>query len=46
MRIGTNGWLGLAGTLVAALLAWAWFDGGLRPLRPMAEAVVLPGAVR
>ena len=36
--------LGLIGAVViAALLAWAWIDGGQRPLRPIAEPVTLPG---
>jgi hypothetical protein len=32
----------LAGLLVAAALALAWFDGGEKPLRPIAEPVALP----
>lgn len=29
--------------LLAAVLAWAWIDGGQRPLRQIAELVTLPG---
>lgn len=42
-RIGRNHWLALAGLAVLGLLAWAWIDGGERPLAPVSEEVVLPG---
>ncbi|WP_269084044.1 hypothetical protein [Pelagerythrobacter marensis] len=32
--------------LVAALLVYAWIDGGEEPLRPIAEPVPLPETVR
>ena len=38
-------WLVLA-VAIAALLGWAWHDGGEVPLRLIAEPVVLPGASR
>jgi hypothetical protein len=31
---------------LGALLGWAWADGGERPLKPMAETVVLPEPAR
>ena len=31
---------------LGALLGWAWADGGERPLKPMAETVVLPETAR
>ncbi len=34
------GGLGLA--LLAALLGWAWHDGGERPLTPMSAPAMLP----
>jgi hypothetical protein len=33
----------LAAAALAALLALAWFDGGEKALRPIAEDVALPG---
>ncbi|WP_176399761.1 hypothetical protein [Novosphingobium sp. B 225] len=45
-RIGRNGVLWLAGLVLAGLFAWAWIDGGARPLRPLAEPVSLPGVSR
>lgn len=36
----------LAATVLAALLALAWFDGGETALRPIAEDVALPGQAR
>ena len=35
-------WPWLAGGALAALLLLAWFDGGEKPLRPIAEPVQLP----
>lgn len=35
--------LGLAALAVVALLAWAWHDGGKRPLRAISEPVSIPG---
>lgn len=35
-------WIVIASVVVAALLALAWFDGGEKPLRPIAEDVALP----
>jgi hypothetical protein len=32
--------------LVAALVLYAWIDGGEEPLRPIAQPVALPGAAR
>jgi hypothetical protein len=32
----------IAGLVLAALLALAWFDGGEEPLRPIADDVALP----
>lgn len=32
----------IAGALVVLLLAYAWFDGGEEPLRPIAEPVEVP----
>jgi HAMP domain-containing protein len=28
---------------VLAVLAWAWVDGGVRPVRPISQSVSLPG---
>ena len=35
----------LVAALFAALLLYAWIDGGEEPLRPIAEPVELPEAV-
>jgi len=35
--------LGLFALAVGALLAWAWHDGGKRPLHEIAEPVSIPG---
>lgn len=35
--------LALVGAAIAAVLGWAWIDGGKRPLHPIAEPVSLPG---
>ena len=35
---------GVVVALVAALLLYAWIDGGEEPLRPIAEPVSLPEA--
>jgi len=35
--------IGLAVVVPAILLALAWFDGGEKALRPIAEPVTLPG---
>lgn len=40
-----KGWLVLA-LAVAALLGWAWHDGGEVPQRLIAEPVTLPGVNR
>ncbi len=37
---------GLVLAILAAILALAWFDGGEKPLRPIAQAVELPGAAQ
>lgn len=34
--------VGVVVALVAALLIYAWVDGGEQPLRPIAEPVALP----
>lgn len=31
--------------LLAALLAYAWIDGGEQPLRPIVEPIDVPGVV-
>lgn len=36
----------VAGVVTLALLVLAWFEGGERELRPMAEPVALPEQVR
>jgi hypothetical protein len=43
-----KGWLvlGLGGTAVAAVLVWAWRDGGEEPLREITAPANLPGAAR
>jgi len=35
-------WAWLAGLAVSGLLALAWFDGGEKALRPIAQDVALP----
>lgn len=45
VRIGKVWWLAIGGAALGALLAYAWADGGQRPVRPMAEPVALPGTV-
>ena len=35
---------GIAAVALAALLGWAWADGGQQPLRAISEPVALPGA--
>ncbi len=32
------------GAVLAALLGWAWVDGGERPLSPQSVPAMLPGA--
>jgi hypothetical protein len=34
--------LGLLGLAVIALLAWAWADAGMEPVRPLVAPAVLP----
>lgn len=38
------GWI--AAALVAALLVYAWIDGGEQPLRPIVQPVAMPEGVR
>ena len=42
VRSPVRRWPWVAGVLAVALLALAWFDGGERSLRPIAEEVTLP----
>lgn len=35
--------MGIAVVLVLAVLAWAWWDGGREPLRPIEQPLALPG---
>lgn len=37
---------GVAAVGLAALLGWAWADGGEQPLRPVSGPVTIPGASR
>ncbi len=43
VRVGRKAVIVALLTLLAALLAWAWIDGGIEPVRPISETVVLPG---
>lgn len=43
LRIGKVWWLAIGGGALGAVLAYAWADGGMRPVQPIAEAVTLPG---
>ncbi|WP_296678805.1 hypothetical protein [Novosphingobium sp.] len=36
----------VAGLAIAGLLAWAWIDGGVEPVRPMTAPAFLPEAAR
>ena len=36
----------LAALALAALLAWAWYDGGERPLEWIEEPIALPDVAR
>lgn len=36
----------LLAVLGAALLAWAWIDGGRKPLREIAEPVAVPESAK
>ncbi len=36
----------MAALLLAAVLGWAWQDGGLRPLTPQSEPALLPQVVK
>ena len=36
----------IVGALVVLLLAYAWFDGGEEPLRPIAQPVEVPEAAQ
>jgi hypothetical protein len=36
----------IAAALVAALLLYAWIDGGEEPLRPIVQPVAMPEGVR
>jgi len=41
--VGRRAWIWtLAALALAALLAWAWYDGGERPLRTIEEPIELP----
>lgn len=42
LRIGKIWWLAGAGAALGVLLAYAWTDGGQRPVRTIAEPVILP----
>ena len=45
--MGRKGWIWIVVALVlAAVLAWAWIDGGERPIRPIEEPVPLPETVK
>lgn len=33
---------GIGVALVLAVLAWAWWDGGRKPLRPIEEPIAVP----
>lgn len=35
-----------AALLLAAVLAWAWADGGERPLAPLSAPAMLPGGAQ
>lgn len=43
LRIGKVWWLAIGGGAFAALLAYAWIDGGMRPVQPISETITLPG---
>jgi hypothetical protein len=38
------GWI--AGAVVAAVLIYAWIDGGEKPVRPIVEPIAVPGAAK
>lgn len=40
------GWLAVGMVGLAALLGWAWWDGGEVPQRLIAEPVTVPGLTR
>ena len=42
--MGKVWWLAIGGGALAALLGYAWIDGGLRPVQPIAQPVAIPGA--
>ncbi|WP_017665201.1 hypothetical protein [Porphyrobacter sp. AAP82] len=42
LKRGAGRWPWLAGFAVSGLLALAWFDGGEKALRPIAQDVALP----
>lgn len=42
LKIGKVWWLAMGGGALGALLAYAWADGGLRPVQPIAQPVTLP----
>lgn len=35
-------WAGISVLLLLAVLAWAWWDGGREPLRPIEQAIPVP----
>lgn len=42
VRLGRRAVIAGLLALLGALLAWAWIDGGIEPVRPISETVVLP----
>ncbi len=38
------GWM--AAALIALVMAYAWFDGGEEPMRPIAEPIDVPGGAQ
>lgn len=42
VRVGRKAVFAALAALLGILLAWAWIDGGVEPVRPISETVVLP----
>ena len=38
--------IGVGALAIIAILAWAWWDGGEQPMRPITQPIELPGAAQ
>lgn len=38
--------IGVGALAIIAILAWAWWDGGEQPMRPITQTIELPGTAQ